>query len=1056
MRHYHRPTLVLALSIAALIVLAPGASGSFGAPTNFPVPAGAGPTSVVAGEFNGDIFPDLAVANFDGANISVLLGAPGGTYGPANNIAVGGSGPISIAIGEFSADSDPDLAVAYLGKEANNLGGVSVLLGGPGGSFAGANFIAGDSPGSVAVRDFNGDSEPDLAVSNRMGGNVSVLLGAPGPSGSFGAPTNFSVGVDDPLADDSRHVAVGDFNGDSDPDLVVANRASENIAVLLGGAGGSFGPATNFNASNPRGIAVADFNGDSDPDLAVTNFFGTNISVLLGGAGGSFGAPTSFPAGPSPYAVAAGNLNGDSDPDLVVANHDSDDISVLLGGPGGTFAAATNLTAGNGPSAVAVHDLTGDSRLDLAVTNDISDDVSVFRSIIDTPLITATSPASPANDNSPEVRGSGAEPGSTVKLYGDAACTGTLLGSGPAAAFNGPTGITANVPSDQTTNLRATATDVAGNASACSAAFPYAEDSTPPDTQIDSSPPNPSSDSTGDFTFSSTGGASSFECRVDTGSFSACSSPHATAVLADASHTFEVRAIDAVGNIDPFPASYTWTVDTVPVATPTINDTDPDSPANDNNPEVKGFGAEANSTVSLYSNRSCTNLVGSGPAADFNGATGLTVSVPDDLTTNMWVTATDPLGTVSGCTLGFSYTEDSTAPMAATINDTDPDSPSVDLAPEVKGFDAEANATVRIYSNRSCSILLGTGSAANFNGATGITATVPSDQTTTMWVGATDQAGNSSCSFNFFSYANDSTAPAAPTISDLDPDSPANDNSPEVKGSGAEPGSTVTLYASADCTSAAVATGTPAELAGAGITINVGDNTTTAIGATATDAASNRSPCSAPITYVEDSAGPAVSLSGTDPASPANENAPKVKGTVEAGATVTLYASPDCTGTPLATGGATTLGGAGIAIAVADDSTTAIRATGRDAVGNTSSCSAPITYIERTRTDGGGGGGGGGGGADTTAPETTATTPKAKVKTKKKKAKVVFDLRSTEAGSTFECSLDGAAPSACTSPLTMKLKKGKHTLEVVAIDRAGNRDRSAATVAVKVVRKRPK
>ena len=61
------------------------------------------------------------------------------------------------------------------------------------------------------------------------------------------------------------------------------------------------------------------------------------------------------------------------------------------------------------------------------------------------PRITDTDPNSPSNDNSPEVRGTGAAAGSTVRVYGDAGCTGPVLGSGR-PRLQRRRGITATVP----------------------------------------------------------------------------------------------------------------------------------------------------------------------------------------------------------------------------------------------------------------------------------------------------------------------------------------------------------------------------------------------------------------------------------------------------------------------------------------------------------------------------------------------------------------------------------------------------------------------------------
>jgi hypothetical protein len=80
-----------------------------------------------------------------------------------------------------------------------------------------------------------------------------------------------------------------------------------------------------------------------------------------------------------------------------------------------------------------------------------------------------------------------------------------------------------------------------------------------PNTSITSHPSSTASSGDATFEFSATLGGSTFECRLDGGSYSSCTSPKSYSGLADGSHTFYVRATNA-GHTDATPASYTWTV----------------------------------------------------------------------------------------------------------------------------------------------------------------------------------------------------------------------------------------------------------------------------------------------------------------------------------------------------------------------------------------------------------------------------------------------------------------------------------------------------------------
>ena len=173
-------------------------------------------------------------------------------------------------------------------------------------------------------------------------------------------------------------IAIGNFNGDSDPDIVVVNEHDNNVAVFTGGAGGSFaGPPTTPPGRpaggcdcqlqrrlgpGPRGHQRGDQRrldllGGTARVLGPTTFrWGSAAAVAVGGLQrrlqpgpgirqralerrlGAPGrrrwyvrGPANYPVGSRPTSLAVGNFNGDSDPDLAVANELSHTISVLLG-----------------------------------------------------------------------------------------------------------------------------------------------------------------------------------------------------------------------------------------------------------------------------------------------------------------------------------------------------------------------------------------------------------------------------------------------------------------------------------------------------------------------------------------------------------------------------------------------------------------------------------------------------------------------------------------------------------------------------------------------------
>jgi hypothetical protein len=378
------------------------------------------------------------------------------------------------------------------------------------------------------------------------------------------------------------------------------------------------------------------------------------------------------------------------------------------------------------------------------------------------PQITATDPDSPANDNSPKVRGTlGSGSPTEVKLYRNEDCSGNPDATGTPAEFIGA-GITIGVPDDATTPLSAAASE-SGIDSACSGSIDYTEDSTAPRTQINSGPAGLTNDNSPTFGFSSNEVAS-FECRLDGGIYSACSSPLTTAPLPDGPHSFEVRATDQAGQTDPSPASRSFTVDTVAPAEPSFTDTVPTSPANDNTPLIRGSAAEG--TVRIYTSGDCSGPVsGEGSAASF-AAPGIEVSVPDDSTTAFHATAIDAAANPSGCSAdSIPYREDSTAPETTidlgptgVINDP---TPTFAFSSDDPGADFE------------CRLDFGGGYSACTSPHTSRTL---SDGNHTFQVRGIDTAANPDPSPASRSFSVDTHAPD--TSIDSGPDGPTNDSTP--------------------------------------------------------------------------------------------------------------------------------------------------------------------------------------------------------------------------------------------------------------------------------------
>ncbi|MCX7943382.1 MAG: hypothetical protein N2746_02595 [Deltaproteobacteria bacterium] len=110
------------------------------------------------------------------------------------------------------------------------------------------------------------------------------------------------------------------------------------------------------------------------------------------------------------------------------------------------------------------------------------------------------------------------------------------------------------------------AIDLAGNIDTTPAEYEWKVDTVPPDTIILTYPSSITNSKNAQFTFSCNDETlpCTFECSLNSSTFSLCTSPVVYTNLPDGNHTFRVRALDAAQNLDPTPAQYNWRVDTIP------------------------------------------------------------------------------------------------------------------------------------------------------------------------------------------------------------------------------------------------------------------------------------------------------------------------------------------------------------------------------------------------------------------------------------------------------------------------------------------------------------
>ncbi|MBW3571225.1 MAG: VCBS repeat-containing protein [Gemmatimonadetes bacterium] len=228
-------------------------------------------------------------------------------------------------------------------------------------------LTAGSSMDAQAF-DADGDGDLDLLIAKEMQRNVLLLNDG---TGRFSDASQARLPY---TLHDSEDVAVADFDGDGDPDAVVAGEDDQVSEFYLNAGGGFFTAAGSLLPAmgTAQSVVAADVDGDGDADLLFGNH-GQNFLFINGGGRFSDQTRVRLPAAADlTQDIEVGDVDGDGDLDVVLGNVDANRI--LLNDGRGFF---TDATAGRLPLRASIEetreaelaDVDGDGDLDLYFAN---------------------------------------------------------------------------------------------------------------------------------------------------------------------------------------------------------------------------------------------------------------------------------------------------------------------------------------------------------------------------------------------------------------------------------------------------------------------------------------------------------------------------------------------------------------------------------------------------------------------------------------------------------------------------------------------------------------
>ncbi|CAF1663691.1 unnamed protein product, partial [Adineta ricciae] len=363
-------------SIAVLIGYG---NGNFSWTRSYSTGSDSKPYFVDANDLNKDGLIDIIISNYDGSNVGVLMGCGNGNFTAQKTYSTRGkSKPTYNVAGDFNDDNYLDIVTANFESDS-----IDIFLGSGDGSFThSATYSTGaySGPICVDVGDLNNDKHLDIVVVNNAENNIVVFFGY--GNGSFSNQTIYSTENDTLLV----AAAFGDFNNDTQLDMVIVDAQLSSIEIFFGYGNGTFSPYMTYSIGNnsfPHGVSIKDLNNDNNLDIVVIAAYPPNLSIFLGYSNGTFfnQIAYSFSNGLAPSSLSIGNLNNDDYVDLVTTTLLGDDIRIFRGLGNGTFENVAIYSTGSlsRPNSCSILDWNKDGFQDIIVGNCLANNIVLFK-----------------------------------------------------------------------------------------------------------------------------------------------------------------------------------------------------------------------------------------------------------------------------------------------------------------------------------------------------------------------------------------------------------------------------------------------------------------------------------------------------------------------------------------------------------------------------------------------------------------------------------------------------------------------------------------------------